>query len=36
MRSKACVLLTFDDEGMIVVDNSYGSDPSGASTPVGK
>jgi hypothetical protein len=23
----------FDDVGMIVIDNSYGSDPSGASTP---
>ena len=32
-RSKACVFLTFDDDGMIVIDNSYGSDPSGASTP---
>lgn len=32
-RSKACVFLTFDDAGMIVIDNSYGSDPSGASTP---
>ena len=32
-RSKACVFLTFDDDGMITVDNSYGSDPSGASTP---
>ena len=33
VRSKACVFLTFNDEGMIVIDNSYGSDPSGASTP---
>ena len=32
-RSKACVFLTFNDDGLIVVDNSYGQDPSGASTP---
>jgi hypothetical protein len=32
-RSKACVFLTFDEEGFIVLDNSYGQDPSGASTP---
>ena len=31
--SKACVFLTFNDDGLIVVDNSYGQDPSGASTP---
>jgi hypothetical protein len=31
-RSKACVFLTFDNEGMIVTDHSYGSDPSGASS----
>jgi hypothetical protein len=33
VRSKACVFLTFDEQGMIALDNSYGSDPSGASTP---
>ena len=33
VRSKACAFLTFDEHGMITVDNSYGSDPSGASTP---
>ena len=33
VRSKACAFLTFDEHGMIVVDNSYGQDPSGASTP---
>lgn len=32
-RSKACVFLTFNDDGLIVKDNSYGQDPSGASTP---
>jgi hypothetical protein len=32
-RSKACVFLTFNDHGLIVLDNSYGQDPSGASTP---
>jgi limonene-1,2-epoxide hydrolase len=32
-RSKACVFLTFNDEGFIVKDNSYGEDVSGASTP---
>ena len=32
-RSKACVFLTFNDDGQIVLDNSYGEDPSGASTP---
>jgi hypothetical protein len=32
-RSKACVFLTFNDDGLISVDNSYGQDPSGASTP---
>jgi len=33
VASKACVFLTFNDEGLIVLDNSYGQDPSGASTP---
>lgn len=32
-RSTACVFLRFNDEGLIVSDNSYGQDPSGASTP---
>ena len=27
---KSSVFLTFDDDGMIVVDHSYGSDPVGA------
>jgi hypothetical protein len=36
VRSKACVFLTFDADGMIVSDNSYGQDPSGASTPGAK
>jgi len=31
--SKACVFLTFNDDGLVVLDNSYGQDPSGASTP---
>jgi hypothetical protein len=35
-RSKACVFLTFNDDGLIVEDNSYGQDPSGASTPGSK
>lgn len=34
VRSKACVFLTFDDQGLIVLDNSYGQDPAGATTPV--
>ena len=33
VRTKACAFLTFDDRGMIKIDNSYGQDPSGASTP---
>ncbi len=33
VRSRACVFLTFDDEGLIVKDNSYGEDVSGLSTP---
>jgi len=32
-RSKACVFLKFNTDGLIVSDNSYGQDPSGASTP---
>jgi limonene-1,2-epoxide hydrolase len=28
--AKACVVLTFDDTGMIVSDHSYGGDPIGA------
>ncbi len=32
-RSKACVFLTFNDDGLIVKDNSYGEDPAGTSTP---
>jgi hypothetical protein len=32
-RSKACVFLKFNEAGLIVSDNSYGQDPSGASTP---
>jgi len=31
-RTKACVFLTFNSDGMIVSDHSYGSDPSGASS----
>jgi hypothetical protein len=31
-RSKACVFLTFNDDGLIISDHSYGSDPSGASS----
>jgi len=31
-RMKACVFLTFNSDGMIVSDHSYGSDPSGASS----
>jgi hypothetical protein len=31
-RSKACVFLTFNDQGLITTDHSYGSDPSGASS----
>lgn len=27
---KSCVFLTFNDEGLIVTDHSYGGDPSGA------
>jgi hypothetical protein len=33
VASKACVFLTFGKDGLIVEDNSYGQDPSGASTP---
>jgi hypothetical protein len=33
VASKACVFLTFGEDGLIVEDNSYGQDPSGASTP---
>jgi hypothetical protein len=33
VNSKACVVLTFNADGLIVLDNSYGQDPSGASTP---
>lgn len=33
VRSKATVFLTFNDDGYIILDNSYGQDPSGASTP---
>jgi len=29
--AKSCVFLTFDDDGLIIVDHSYGGDPSGAS-----
>jgi hypothetical protein len=36
VRSKACVFLTFNDEGQVIEDNSYGQDPSGASTPGAK
>jgi hypothetical protein len=31
-RTRACVFLTFNSDGMIVSDHSYGSDPSGASS----
>jgi hypothetical protein len=33
--TKACVFLTFNENGLIVLDNSYGQDPSGASSPDG-
>jgi len=32
-RTKATVFLTFNADGLIVKDNSYGQDPSGLSTP---
>ena len=28
--AKSCVFLTFDADGLIVMDHSYGGDPSGA------
>jgi hypothetical protein len=28
--AKSCVFLTFDDDGMIIEDHSYGGDPAGA------
>jgi ketosteroid isomerase-like protein len=31
-RTKGCAFLTFNSDGMIVRDQSYGSDPSGASS----
>ncbi len=34
--SKACVFLTFNADGLIAVDNSYGQDPSGATSPGSK
>lgn len=32
-QGKAVAFLTFDSEGLIVSDNTYGEDPSGASLP---
>jgi hypothetical protein len=32
-QGKAVAFLTFNDEGLIVSDNTYGEDPSGASLP---